>query len=280
MIASTTRREATATHEGTATAIDMLDWLGQRCAAADELWALGYTPESYAILRHGLSDAARLLHGARDLPAVLLAEIDALLAEAQALPAPLTRNDFSRSHAAWLERARLLSHRLRSELARSRHSRVRRTVWLSAGLIVLVIAAVLGFRAWERRVYAFAPENYFAAEYPASYAVDGQRATEWLLPDRKRGHIDLSLATRRPVHAVTIINSHNRAYMDRAIKKAIVSVFDDNRQVDRAEVTFDKVETRAAPKRVVMKGAEGTRVRILITEHHGLGGGIADVAIE
>lgn len=273
---------ATTTHEppATATTIDMLDWLGQRCAAADELWALGYTPESYAILRHGLSDAVRLLQGAHDLPAALLAEIDALLAEAQALPAPLTRNDFSRSHADWLERARLLSHRLRSELARSRHSRVRRNAWLAAGLTLLAIAAVLGFRAWEGRVYAFAPESYAAAEYPASYAVDGQRATEWLLPDGKRGHIDLSLATRRPVRAATIINSHNRAYMDRAIKKAIVTVYDDNRQVDRAEVTFDKVETRAAPKRVVLKGAEGTRVRILISEHHGLGGGIADVAIE
>lgn len=271
---------ATTTHEATAHAIDMLDWLGQRCAAADELWALGYTPESYAILRHGLSDAARLLHGARDVRAGLLAEIDALLAEAQALPAPLTRSDFSRAHAAWLERARVESHRLRRELARSRYSRVRRNAWLAACGVALVIAGALGFRAWERRVYAFAAESYSSAEYPASHAVDGQRATEWLLPDGKRGHIDLSLATRRPVHAVTIINSHNRAYMDRAIKTALVTVYDDNRQVDRAEVTFDKVETRPAPKRVALKGAEGTRVRILIKDHHGIGGGIADVAVE
>jgi hypothetical protein len=274
MIAATTRHEA-APH-----AIDMLDWLGQRCAAADELWALGYTPESYAILRNGLSDAARLLQGSSDVRMSLLAEIDVLLAEAQTLPAPLTRNDFSRAHAAWLERARLASHRLRSELARSRHGRVRRNAWLVTCGVALAIGLVLGARAWERRVYAFAAESYAAAEYPAAHAIDGQRATEWLLPDGKRGHIDLSLATRRPVHAVTIINSHNRAYMDRGIKTAIVTVYDDNQQVDRAEVAFDKIEARPAPKRVALKGAKGTRVRILIKEHHGIGGGIADVAIE
>jgi len=270
---------ATTKHEATTRAVDMLDWLGQRCAAAEELWALGYTPESYAILRHGLTDAARLLRGGSDLPVALLAEVDAVLAEAQALPAPLTRGDFSRAHAAWLERARLLSHRLRRTIARARRSDARRIAWLAAGAFALIIAAGLGYRFWAHRVYAFAPETY-SIEYPAQHAADGHRATEWLLPDGKRSHVDLSLATRRPVRALSMINGHNRGYMDRAIKKAVVMVFDDNRQVDRAEVTFEKIEARAEPKRVVLKGAQATRVRIVITEYHGLGGALAEVSIE
>lgn len=262
-------------------AADKLDWLAQRCAAADELWALGYTPESYAIMRQGLSEATALLAGAREVPAVLLDDVRALLAEAETLAVPRARSEFSRGHAAWLERARLTSHRLQHAIARSKRRPMRRALWLGGAACVLVIAVLVGFLWWRGRLYAHASESYDAAVYPAQHAVDGLRATEWLLPDGKRSHIDISLATRRPVRCVTIVNAHNRAYMDRAIKKATVLVYDDNLLVDRAEVTFDKVEAKPVPKRVIMKkGKEATRVRIMIAAHHGLGGGIAEVAIE
>ena len=271
----------TAPLDPAATTSDQLDWLAQRCAAADELWALGYTPECYAIMRQGLSDAMALLSGARHVPDALLDDVRALLAEAEALAVPRSRGDFGREHAAWLERARLCSHRLQRAITRSRRKPLWRALWLGAGAGALVIAVLAGAYWWRGRLYAHASESYDASVYPAQHAVDGLRATEWLLPDGKRGHIDISLATRRPVRAVTIINAHNRAYMDRAIKKATVLVYDDNLLVDRAEVTFGKIEARPAPKRVVMKkGKEATRVRIMIAEHHELGAGIAEVAIE
>lgn len=266
--------------EDRASALDMLDWLAQRRAAADELWALGYTPESYAIMRQGLSDAAALLGDASDVPEALRHDLQALLAEADGLAVPRTRSEFGRAHAAWLERARVTTHDLQRALTRTKPRRSRRIGWLSAGAIALLAVALAGLWIWRNRVYAFASDSYAAETYPAAHVTDGLRATEWLLPDGKKGHVDLSLAMRRPVHAVTIINAHNRAFMDRAIKKAVVLVLDDNLVVDRAAVSFDKIETKPAPKRVALKGKDATRVRIMITEYHGLGGGIADVSIE
>lgn len=268
-----------ATPEATVAPVDSLDWLAQRCAAAEELWTLGYTPESYAILRNGLSDAARVLHEASGAPSAILTKIEALLGEATALGSPRQRAEFTREHAAWLERARAASHDLQRELARARGAGARRFPFGVAVGAVLLVAAAFWFRAWEHRIYASSPLTY-AAEYPAKHAVDGQRATEWLLPDGKLGHLDLALATRRAVHGVSIINAHNRHYMDRAIKRAQVVVFDDRAQVDRAELSFDKVEERPAAKHVTLRGREGTRVRIVILEYFGLGGGIADVSVD
>jgi len=257
--------------------LDTLDWLSERFEAAHVLWALGHTAESYALLHQALVEAVARLRMSRGVPSDELRAVEALLNEAQALDPPRSRSDFDRDHAAWLERARRASHRLQRALRkpRARLSRARLIALSALGVAVIVVAG----RAWHQRVYASASAVY-GPGHSAENATDGLRVTEWVLPDNQPGYLDLTFAARRAVHGVTLINAHNRWYMDRAIKRGMVLVFDDQKVVDQRALEFGGVEQHPAPLRVPLKGERGTRVRVLVTEHFGLSGGLAEVEVD
>jgi hypothetical protein len=257
--------------------LDTLDWLSERFEAAHALWALGHTAESYALLHQALTDAVARLRMSRGVPSDELRAVEALLTEAQALDPPRSRSDFDREHAAWLERARSASHRLQRALRKPRAPLSRARVIALCALAVAVIA-VAG-RVWHRQVYASASAVY-GPEHSADNATDGLRVTEWVLPDNQLGYLDLTFAARRAVHGVTLINAHNRWYMDRAIKRGTVMVYDDQKIVDQRLFEFDAVKRHPARMRVPLNGARGTRVRVLVMEHFGLSGGLAEVEVD
>lgn len=254
-----------------------LDWFGERIEAVHSLWTLGHTAEAYALLQQTLADAAARLRTSHAAASDELRAVEALLREAQELEPPRSRRDFDHDHRAWLERARSASHRLQRALSTPRAPLSRARV---LALSALAVAAIAGAgHAWQQRVYASASAVY-GPEHSAQNATDGLRVTEWVLPDNQTGYLDLTFAARRAVNGVTLINAHNRWYMDRAIKRGLVMVFDDHEIVDQRAIEFSGLEQRPAPVRVPLKGEHGTRVRVLVMEHFGLSGGLAEVEID
>jgi hypothetical protein len=252
------------------TARVLLPWLPQRLRAIDELHALGYAVEAYALARETLQQAASAL---KDSDGELASSIRALL-QTPDLDPPLDAKSFDARHAAWLDVARALCERLRRA-----HAPRRPLPLLKLVCALLFVAATALLWLFATRLTASASASYHAS-FPPSHAVDGIEATEWLLPDGTTGHLDVALPYRKKVHAVTIVNAHNRAYLDRGIKRARLAVYDDDRVVDTLAIDFDKVEPVHTKRRFPLKGEPGTRVRITVLEGFGLSGGISEVAVE
>jgi hypothetical protein len=249
-----------------------LPWLPRRLQAIDELHTFGYPAEAYALLHETLEQAASALRASN---AELTGAMDALLQAPGGGAPPLEAHVFSATHAVWYDVARALCERIRRAHAPRRPK--RRLGRALAALIAL--AAIAGLAFFATRLTATASAIYHVS-FPPSHAVDGLEATEWLLPDKTTGYLDVALPRRRAVRAVTLTNAHNRAHLDRGIKKGRIEVYDDHLLVDTLAIRFEKVEPVHSPRRFEMKGVEGTRVRVTVTHSFGNGGGLAEISIE
>jgi len=160
--------------------------------------------------------------------------------------------------------------------------RAARRRWRMAGMGALVAGSCALAAA------ALRPETRTLAEASATFAdsdecdaarvMDGDRKTEWLLPDREGGWIELRFPRPRAVRSVELWNAHNRQYNDRATQRWRVELYRDTRLVGSAEGAFvaPPGERRAA---VAVQGSEVTRVRVSVLAHHGFGGGLAEVIV-
>lgn len=264
----------------TDTSTNELHLFPQRFRAAEELLARGYPAESWALLRQNLNDSAAALRKARAVDPRLILELDALLEQARRLAPSTIPTSYTREHAAWHERARRVSvHLAKVTGTRGDGRRSRRKLAATLLGLVLVCAALGVWFVFARRLKAHSSADY-SPDFPARNAVDGLAATEWLLPGRSLGHLDIVLPRRRPVQGVVITNSHNRHYMDRATKRARVIVFDDALEVDSGEIRFTAIQSDPLPRSIRLRGKAGTRVRIDVLEYLGAGAGIAEVNVE
>jgi hypothetical protein len=246
-------------------------WLEPRLRDVEVLWGRGRVDESYTLLKQSLDEASRVLKRERQAPATLVRELEQVLTESGALAAPALPDA---AHIASLARVRSLCLRLQGVP----HEPARVELWVT--LVSSIVAAALiaySMRAGKLEVTASAE---YSTEFPASNAIDGVAATEWLLPGGELGQLDIELGKTREVKQVSITNAHNRHFLDRGIKKGRIEVYDDDELVDSKDIAFAKVESKHAPARFKLKGKRGNRVRIEVLEFHSLGAGIAEVKIE
>jgi len=149
-------------------------------------------------------------------------------------------------------------------------------------LITLALAAfaapIFSYCTEEDRVDVIA-SNYYGPDYEPRQAIDGLSGTEWLLPDGTLGYIDLVLNRRRRIDGVEIINGHNMQFMDRAIRKARVIVFDGSHELERHDIELPGIEPDLTPRRVELGGHRANRVRLEITEVAGNGAALAEIRI-
>ncbi len=184
---------------------------------------------------------------------------------------------------ALAEAAAVVDAALEARVLTRRDVTVRR---LSRGAWVLVALAGLGVGAWfalrgGSDVLATATGVYGNDPmFGPERAVDGDNATEWLLPDNAEGVLELRLAHPRRVDRVRLVNGHNREFNDRATAAYELEVYAGARLLKKVSGRFATLVPTPQPVTVPI-GVDGAdRVRFLVKGHHRSGGALAEISVE
>lgn len=246
--------------------------------AVDRLWAAGNLP---LVLRLLLEDCRRLIDSQRaspqtDAEAEAVTLLDELCREASVLGTPELERELSPPHRELLTRLasgrRRCIRRLRASHPRSR--RVRRLALVAAGLVL----SGLVFLLFRNAPTAQASDTY-SGDFPASQAIDGLSKTEWLLPQRQTGWLELAFTRPRTVREVRLHNAQNSHFLDRATKSFKVEAYSRSRVVATARGEFPPIEAKAGSVTVELAARDVTHVRITVESFYGNGGGLAEVSV-
>jgi len=152
-------------------------------------------------------------------------------------------------------------------------------VQLTIAVLVLFAAPIVNWLMAADSVGVYA-SNYYSDDHAARFATDGIPATEWLLPDGALGYIELSFGSKRIVNGVTVTNGHNLNYMDRALKKARISLFDGDKVIERHDIELPGIDPEHKPRRIKLKGYRASRVRLEVLEFDGTGAALAELVVD
>jgi hypothetical protein len=257
-------------------------------AAAQALWREGLVSEADTYMTGALratlrawasaTPAAEPVESAEGADATLASLERAGYRDADRLRAVLAGSGGAKADVdrAWAEVERLfqfVSRRLTPPRAR-RRARLRAGVTAGALALIVVVVAV---RIWTRPLVR--ASGLFAPETPAAYAVDGIESTEWLLPDRAPGWLEITFRWPRRVSGVRLLNSHNRHYLDRGAQRVRVTAFSNAGAVASAEGSFRPVTPDRSALDLPLAAQGVTHVRVEILSFFGRGGGLAEVEI-
>jgi hypothetical protein len=252
----------------------LLAGVAERQRAAHLLWREGYMGSSYALTRSLVLD---LLEQARtiDRLAPHRSDLEALARSS----APSVSGDIGVEQAAWLERARALLAQTEAKDPRTPTLKRRRLIALA--LLFVVTGGLLAWLVVRSldQVSARASDAY-AKDTGADLVTDGIGATEWLLPDKAKGWLELELARRRVVNGISIENAHNRHYLDRATRELRIEAFDGKKRVFETKIVFQRIEEESHPVRVALPRVPVSRLRFEVLSHHGSGAGLAEIRLE
>ena len=274
--------------------------LHERRLAAEALWTAGCTAQSHRLVLEAFELASSLarratglgqdasdeeLAQALELSPEGAAEIGAAREAIASSPSPVDDNAFTVAHvhgfprvrraAELLERAATAATMTGRELDRAR---LRRRLLTFAVTLATIAGIVLVIRAL-RRIMAEASALY-GPNYEAARVLDGNKDTEWLLPDGQLGWIDLRLGPPRKVKALRLVNAHNWHYHDRGTKEFNIEVWSRGKMIklidgafgepsaDSPWVTFD-----------ISSEVPVDRIRIGIKSFYLGGAGLGEVSI-
>ena len=131
------------------------------------------------------------------------------------------------------------------------------------------------------------PHTTMRTEVSAAYtlastgdnAIDGKLSTEWLLPDKTLGWIDVYVHPVKSLHAVRLRNCHNRSYNDRGTKAFHVDAMRGGVVVATREGVLDPGDS---PRWVSVEfgGEQVDVIRVTVDSYYQLGGGLAEINID
>ncbi len=176
----------------------------------------------------------------------------------------------------WAEAERLsrFGARRLATPAERRRRLLRLAVAGGLGLVVLIVMVV---RVWVRPHVTVS--GMFSRDFPASYAVDGIESTEWDLPDRSTGWLQISFSSPRRVHGVRILNGHNKFYMDRAAERIRVTAYSKNGPVASAEGRFNGITEERSALDLNLDAEHVSDIRVDVLSYFGSGAAIAEVEV-
>jgi hypothetical protein len=116
--------------------------------------------------------------------------------------------------------------------------------------------------------------------FEPAMAVDGDPKTEWCAADGALGVLDLKFHRARKVDAVWITNGFNRNYLDRAIRKAKLTLYDGGRAIERHTVELPGIEPVHIRRRIELTGQRATRLSLQVLEFAGSGACLAEISVE
>jgi hypothetical protein len=116
----------------------------------------------------------------------------------------------------------------------------------------------------------FAPEN----------ALDGNRETEWVLPDASHGWLNIELRPARAISTIRVTNGTNGPYRDRGTHAFRVELYRGGEHLRDLNGTFDEIDPDAEPVTLDAGGERVDRVRFVVVSHHSLGAALAELSLE
>lgn len=266
----------------------------QRAQAADVLWTNGHTAEGLRMARDAYlatRGALARLHdgddrlekvGLREAEREALVKLDADLDEDEALPAldAGITPEHGRRFKALVSGQRSLDAAIGpaamtpAQVARTRLLRIGGLVLAVVGIALVVGLLVQSPPGATARASATWSETSGLAEH----AIDGDPTTEWTLPNRTPGWLEITLSPPERLEVVRILNGHNGGYNDRAVRSAVVEIYDANGQVRRRH-SHDWPGVQPRPEWVELEvGVDAVeRIRVEVRGFHREGASLAEI---
>jgi hypothetical protein len=185
---------------------------------------------------------------------------------------PRLDRDVARADVDRAERALRLIEELDGEV----RSNGQRRAWMALGVGIVIAALVLALRP-SPAIEVTASASYDAIpDHGPGAVLDGNVETNWLMPDRTPGWLDLRFAAPREVSGLVIRNGTNAPYQDRAVERMEVVIFDE------AGAMLASTEQRLSLGEEVsieVEASNASRVRIYVRSWHRAGGALDEVQI-
>ncbi len=253
----------------------------RRREAAEALWLAGFPAEALRLAGEAVELArdARRDAGLDEGPP----PDDAALASGAALPSldADVRPAHEERFRALIERQiALADERPELELDAKQIARLRVSRIVTVACATLLgLSATIYFVRGPRSLHATASGSYSTA-FEAANAVDGNDTTDWLLPDRAAGSIDVEVRPRRKLTAVKLMNARNKPYADRATKEFHVDLLDGGKVVKSFDGQFDGYSADPVWRTLAVGGLRVDTVRVEVRTWFLTGGGLAEIQVE
>ena len=242
----------------------------QKRVAAETLWISGSPAEALRLAREG----AEILRG--------LQRSEPVASESAPLPeldADVTPAHADRYHALLAEIDRLADDQLGAVL----NERGVRTLRITRIAVAASVALASLLLLWAlvrtpKTLKAEASAQYDAAHDP-SRAVDGSDKTEWLLPDKATGWLEVQVVPARNVKRLKVLNARNPPWNDRATQDFHVDVYFKGQVVKQFDHRFESFNPDPTWRNFDV-GTKVDRVRLTVKSHHASGAGFGEVEVE
>ncbi|HEY0707067.1 MAG TPA: hypothetical protein VGG33_09725 [Polyangia bacterium] len=188
---------------------------------------------------------------------------------------PADRRRFSaitRTAALLLEAARPLAHSPKDVKLR-RLGRI-------ATLALATLAVVLGLQRWfavDERFTITASGSYDPSKFGPDKAADRDPKTEWLLPSRAPGWVDVKFS-RRDLRQVTVRNAQNPPFADRGTRNFRLELYREANLVHSSKHAFTSLDGEPQTLTLPIEGDEVDGLRIVVDEYHKAGGGLSELS--
>ena len=150
------------------------------------------------------------------------------------------------------------------------------------GLTVLaVVGAVVGVWLMNRRpegVHAVASD--YTNVFDGPLLLDGDVDTEWQLPDRTLGYVDITIEPPVRMNTLTLRNGHNRWYNDRAVRAYRIEVYSDGDLATTIDGEFERLEPDPEPVTHDVGVDSVSRLRFNVRSWHRIGAALAEISWE
>lgn len=249
----------------------------RRREAAEALWLAGFPAEALRLA----SEAVELAREARrDAGLDAGDDVTGALPALPSLDDQVTKDHAARFRALVARQIRLGDENPELELDAKQIVGLRVTRIASVVCALLVAAGLVAFAARGSRTLRAKASASWDARFEAANAVDGNETTEWILPDRAAGWIELDVVPRRKIDRIKLMNVRNPPNADRATKEFHVDLLDGGKVVKSFDGQFDAYSATPSWQTLAVGGVKGDRVRIEIRSWFLSGGGLAEIQVE
>jgi hypothetical protein len=261
---------------------DDLALAAQKREAARRLMLHGARAEALSLAWQALSHARS---AAGQVPSQASTHADQLARAVEAEPLPVLDAGVGAAHEDLFEELLSASLALESDLidatlterAAATLRWVRPAFAAFAALLVLLGAFLL---ARKRPVTVEASATAEPA-LVADHLIDGDEKTEWALPDRTPGYVDVVMAEPRKVARIKLLNSKNLPSGERGVREFKVEAFLAGNQVVKAvEGAFSTWSREPQWQTVDLDVPNVTRLRVSVKTWFGAGGGLTELVVE
>ncbi|MFK7987757.1 MAG: discoidin domain-containing protein [Sandaracinaceae bacterium] len=152
--------------------------------------------------------------------------------------------------------------------------------WLGAiTLLALLAGGIFLLVRTPRSETATASDTYDNSrpDFQASHAIDDDEATEWILPNRVGGWVDVRLSPPRDLSTVRLRNGNNRLMMDRAVKDYTLELYSDDEEVFSQGGQFSGIVRDPGWSDFEVNATQVDRIRVVVRTWHGDGACLAEI---